>query len=153
MVSREVFIEQSEEVFAHICLDVKAEWWVEPDFGSGASSSSSPRGRCEGKPLLMAAIFKSFIVVRCCLPELELIAGSFRYSLTDHFGDLFDNVRWMVGLGMDVLGVTVRFFVRVISHPNLRMPSTEGHSLALRLPSLRDCLPMNHALQFADRRD
>ena len=116
---REVFIYESQDLFANVGRHIKAVWWVEPnDLSTSASSRSLD---CRGNDLsfsVMSTASKGSAVRWYCFVKLFLIARQGLDPVCDGFRKLFNDVRGMVRFGIDIQEVVVRLLLR----PKLATP-------------------------------
>ena len=100
----EVFLDQVDEFFSDVGLDLQVVWWIElEDIALTV-------------PFPFAVLLGGFVLEGCVVPvflkrqfvdifgfvEFVFVARQVRYSFVDHYWQLFDDGGWMVRPYVDV---------------------------------------------------
>ena len=100
---REVFIYESQDLFANVGGHIKTKRWIEPDNLPTPLSSRGLGCRGDKRGCTMMPTASEGSVIRWdCLVEFLLIARQGLDPVCDGFRKLFDDVRRVVRLGINV---------------------------------------------------
>ena len=91
----EVFLDQVDEFFSDVGLDLQVVWWIEPE------------DIALTVPFPFAVLLGGLVLEGCVVPvflkrQFVFVARQVRYSFVDHYWQLFDDGGWMIRPCIDV---------------------------------------------------
>ena len=95
----------------YVCGNVVVIWWIEPNDFPFSASGSIGSFRCVRELVLVPGSPQSCLIVRYCFLEYFFICREVGQAVLDGDGNLFDYIRWVVGMDVDVINLVVRFVV------------------------------------------